>query len=90
MRWQSVAPTQPIDVLGVTANCFVFQFRRHIGATSATWVPRFSSDLLTSDAAGFTHLGSVNNGDGTETVAFCSIAPAPARAFGSLQVTVSP
>jgi Lamin Tail Domain/Concanavalin A-like lectin/glucanases superfamily/CotH kinase protein len=82
---------QPLTVQSITANYFLFTYRRHIGATSATWTAEFSPDLITWQPTDFTLLGSLNNGDGTETLTVRSIAPVTAnRAFGRLRVTLDP
>ena len=83
------AAIQPISVLGVTANYFTYTFRRHIGATSATWIPQFSPDLATWQAADFTLHGSVNNGDSTENVTYRTTAPvSTSKGFGRLSAVV--
>ncbi len=48
------------------------------------------SDLATWAPANFTLLGSLNNGDGTETVSYRTTTPAAAPGFGSVRVTVDP
>ena len=83
------AAIQPITVLGVTANYFTTTFRRHIGATSATWTPQFSPDLSTWQPADLTLQSSVNNGDGTENVTYRTTAPvSTSKGFGRLSVVV--
>jgi hypothetical protein len=84
------AAIEPLTVNGVAAEYFVFQFRRRIGAVSATWQPVGITDLITENPLGLVHLRSRNNGDGTETVAFRGNSPAGTKAFGSLIVTQDP
>ncbi len=85
----TAAAIQPIAVLGVTANYFTHTFRRHIGATSATWTPQFSPDLSAWQAADFTLHGSVNNGDGTENVTYRTTSPvSTSKGFGRLRAAV--
>ncbi|MFN0076620.1 MAG: lamin tail domain-containing protein [Prosthecobacter sp.] len=82
---------QPITVLGVTTYDFTFTFRRHIGAVSTTWTPQFSPDLSAWQAGDLTLQGSVNNGDGTETVYYRTTAPVSAsRGFGRLSAALDP
>lgn len=85
---QPRASIEPISVSGLSANYFVLRFRRQIGASDLTFTPSFSSELFIWQSAGLVHLGSVNNGDGTETVTYRSAAPASSRAFGQLQITL--
>ena len=83
------AAIQPITVLGVTSNYFTHTFRRHIGATSATWTPQFSPDLGTWQAADLVLYGSVNNGDGTESVIYRTVSPlTTTKGFGRLSALV--
>ena len=83
------AAIQPLSVLGTTGNYFTITFRRHIGATSATWTPQFSPDLGAWQSADFTLHGSVNNGDGSENVTYRSSAPvSTSKGFGRLRVVV--
>ena len=83
------AAIQPISVLGVTANYFTTTIRRHIGASSATWIPQFSPDLSTWQPADFTLHGSINNGDGTENVTYRTTAPvSTSKGFGRLRAVV--
>lgn len=84
------ATIEPVNVLDLTANYFVLRFRRHIGASDLIFTPRFSTDLANGQNTDCTHLGSVNNGDGTETVAFRSTAPATGRALGNIEITRDP
>ena len=84
------ASIESVSVLGVTANFFIFRFRRHIGVSDVTFTPRFATTLPDWQSGGFIHLGSVNNGDGSETVAFRSTTPASARAFGQLHIALDP
>ena len=84
------ASIEPITVLGVTANYFIFRFRRHIGVSDVTFTPRFATALPDWQSGGFIHVGSVNNGDGSETVAFRSATPASARGFGQLHIALDP
>ena len=84
------ATIEPLNIGATTADYFVFRFRRHIGATDLLFTPLFSIDLAIWQPADFLHLGSVNNGDGTETVEYRSLSPAPARAFGLLEITLEP
>jgi Lamin Tail Domain/Concanavalin A-like lectin/glucanases superfamily/CotH kinase protein len=81
------AAIEPLTVLGTTANYFTLHFRRHIGATSAEWTPQFSTDLAGWPTGELVLRGSINNGDGSETVTYRSTAPAPsAKGFGRLKV----
>jgi hypothetical protein len=83
------AAIQPITVLGVTSNYFTHTFRRHIGATSATWTPQFSPDLGTWQAGDLVLHGSVNNGDGTESVTYRTVSPvSTTKGFGRLSALV--
>ena len=83
------AAIQPITVLGVTSNYFTHTFRRHIGATSATWTPQFSPDLSTWQPADLTLHGSVNNGDGTENVTYRTTSPvSTSKGFGRMSAVV--
>ena len=80
-----------LEVLGVTGNYFTFSFRRYIGATEVVWTPQLSTNLTSWEPADLTLHGSVNNGDGTETVTYRSATTPPGtRAFGQLKVLVGP
>ena len=84
------ASIEPLNVLGVTANYFVFRFRRQIGVSDVTFTPRYSTDLSNWQNSAFIYVGSVNNGDGAETVEFRSATPSSARGFGQLHLALDP
>ncbi len=85
------AKLQSLEVIGVTGNYFTFSFRRYIGATEVVWTPQLSTNLTAWEPADLTLHGSVNNGDGTETVTYRSATTPPAiKAFGQLKVLVGP
>lgn len=84
------AAIEPVSVLGLVGDYFVMRFRRHIGASDLIFTPQFSPELAGWQSLGFTLLGSVNNGDGTETVAFRSAQPAATSAFGQVEITRDP
>lgn len=86
----SSAAMEALNVASVTANYFVFRFRRHIGAADLIFTPRWSADLTAWQSAGLVHLGSINNGDGSETVAFRSTAPALERGSAQLHIAIAP
>jgi hypothetical protein len=72
----------------VTGDYFVYRFRRHIGVTDVIWTPKYSPALTPWVPVDMVHVGSVNNGDGTETVSYRSVTPAVGKGFGTLQVTL--
>jgi hypothetical protein len=82
------AAVEALAVDSISANYFVYRFRRHIGVTDAVWTPHFSATLNPWNPVDMIHVGSVNNGDGTETVTYRSTTPATGTGFSTLQITL--
>lgn len=83
-----LASREVLPVEGIDGDYFVFSFRRHIGATDVTFEPVASLDLLLPFDLELAHHGSVNNGDGTETVQFRGELSAGGKKFGRLKVVL--
>ncbi|MDB6151716.1 MAG: hypothetical protein JWL90_169 [Chthoniobacteraceae bacterium] len=83
-----VAAIEPFLINGIETSYFVFRFRRSIRGSDTDYFPSYSTNLAKWEP--LIHTGSVNNGDGTETVEYRAPSPATGNYFGRLLIEIFP
>ncbi|NCF90181.1 MAG: hypothetical protein GWQ05_04370 [Verrucomicrobiaceae bacterium] len=70
-----------MDVDGVVDEYVVFEFTKNLAAVGLTFSIESSTGVIawTNVSEDFLYLSTTNNGDGTSTVSYCSVAPFPSE-----------